>query len=175
MGRGAWLPQYLTLVGGVDVWDRIRIMDIHDYWHHEVEDIIKDQKPGLVVFDMIDNIRFGGDVGNNGQRTDQLLEAMYQWARVLGVKYDHPVLATSQISADGDGEIWPTLGQLKDSKTGKQGAADFILTLGASNDPSLASQRFLGMTKNKLRRSKGKKSPQTEVYFDELRGRYVEP
>jgi hypothetical protein len=34
-------------------------------------------QPALVVFDMIDNIRFGGEVANGGQRTDQLLEAMY--------------------------------------------------------------------------------------------------
>ena len=41
------------------------------------------------------------------------------------------------ISADGDGVSYPTLPQLKDSKTGKQGAADLIITLSSLNDPVL--------------------------------------
>lgn len=152
----------------------LRIFDIHDMWSHEVEDIIKKYRPAMVVFDMIDNIRFSGGAANNGERTDQLLEAMYQWARVRGVKYDCPVIATSQLSADADGEPYPTLPQLKDSKTGKQGAADVIITLGASNLVELERSRFIGTTKNKKRRTGAPASPRTEVMFDADRGRYVE-
>lgn len=153
----------------------LRVMDIHDMWNHEVEDIIKLHRPAVIVFDMIDNIRFGGEVANNGQRTDQLLESMYQWARVRGVKYDCAVIATSQISADADGEPYPTLPQLKDSKTGKQGAADVIITLGAVNDPALSRSRYIGCTKNKKVRTGMPQSPRREVIFDGDRGRYVEP
>jgi replicative DNA helicase len=152
----------------------LRVFDIHGMWNHEVEDLMRLHKPAVVLFDMIDNIQFGGAAGNNGQRTDQLLEAMYQWARMMAVKYDCVVLATSQISADGDGLQWPTLSMLKDSKTGKQGAADFIITIGAVNDPSMANARYIGMTKNKRVRTGMSKSPQTEVVFDGDRGRYVE-
>ena len=152
----------------------LRIFDIHDMWNHEVEDIMKMHKPAVVLFDMVDNIKFGGETNNNGQRTDQLLEAMYQWARLMGVKHDTAVLATSQISADGDGVSYPTLPQLKDSKTGKQGAADIIITLGALNDPVLENSRYIGTTKNKLVRTGKKGSPQQEVYFDSQRGRYKE-
>lgn len=152
----------------------LRIFDIHDWWNHEVEDVIKRYKPALIVFDMVDNIRFGGSTMNGGERTDQLLEAMYQWARVRGVKYDCGVIATSQISADGDGVPYPTLPQLKDSKTGKQGAADVIITIGASNDAMLEASRFLGTTKNKKRVTGAPGSPRTEVMFDGSRGRYVE-
>lgn len=152
----------------------LRIMDIHDMWNYEVEDLMKTHRPALVLFDMIDNIKFGGEVGNNGQRTDQLLEAMYQWARMMGVKHDCGVLATSQISADGDGLQWPTLGMLKDSKTGKQGAADVIITIGTVNDQTLESSRYMGCTKNKKGRSRMTNSPQAECIFDKDRGRYVE-
>lgn len=153
----------------------LRIFDIHDFWSHEVEDIIKKRNPALIVFDMVDNIRFSGQAANGGERTDQLLESMYQWSRVRGVKYDCPVIATSQISADGDGVPYPTLSQLKDSKTGKQGAADVIITLGASNDATLVHSRFIGTTKNKKKRTGRPSSPRTEVTFDADRGRYVEP
>lgn len=150
--------------------ERIRVMDIHDFWNYEVEDVIRQHNPGLLVFDMIDNIKFGGGAANNGQRTDQLLEAMYQWGRILGVKYDCPVMATSQVSGDGENMQYPLLGMLKDSKTGKQGAADVILTLGYVND--YPDSRFLGTTKNKLHREGGPKSPRCEVIFDGERGRY---
>jgi replicative DNA helicase len=153
----------------------IRIMDIHGFWNYEVEEILKRVKPGLVVFDMVDNIRFGGDAINGGQRTDQLLEAMYGWARILGVKYDCPTIATSQISGDGDGLQYPTQTMLKDSKTGKQGAADVIITLGSVNDPFYANSRFVGVTKSKLRRQGAPQSPQTEVMFDGERARLLMP
>lgn len=152
----------------------LRIFDIHGMWNHEVEDLMRLHRPALVIFDMVDNIKFGGDVANNGQRTDQLLEAMYQWARFMGVKYDCGILANSQISADGDGLQYPTLPMLKDSKTGKQGAADVILVGGAVNDPMLAKSRFMGTTKNKRARTGVRGSPNTEVIMDGDRARYVE-
>ncbi|KVQ06868.1 DnaB-like helicase C-terminal domain-containing protein [Burkholderia ubonensis] len=170
--NGTLKDKYANAVGGVD---RIRIMDVHDFWNYEVEDIMRRCPPGLVVMDMVDNIKFGGQALNGGQRTDQLLEAQYQWARLMAVKYDTPIIATSQISADGDGMQFPTLPMLKDSKTGKQGAADAIITLGASNDPFYATSRWIGITKNKLRRQGAPQSPQAEVMFDGERGRLLMP
>lgn len=165
--------EYAKALGGR--LDALRVYDIHDFWSHEVEDIIRSQNLGLAVMDMVDNIKFGGEATNGGERTDQKLEAMYQWARMLAVKHDIPVIATSQISADGDGLAFPTLGMLKDSKTGKQGAAEAIITLGASNEPGLAGTRFIGATKNKLHRSGGPRDPRCEVLFDSERGRYNMP
>lgn len=153
--------------------DAIRILDVHDYWSHDVVEIVEQSRPGLIIFDMIDNIKFGGMQG--APRTDQVLEQMYQWARILGVRYDCPVLATSQISNEGDGLQFPTLGMLKDSKTGKQGASDFQLMIGKTNDPCMQLSRFLSLPKNKLHKEGGDKDPRVEVYFDALRGRYNMP
>lgn len=169
---GTIQAEYAKAIGATD---RIRVLDVHDFHSYEIEDIMKRINPGLIVFDMVDNIRFGGEVSNGGQRTDQLLEAMYQWARVLGVKYDTPVIATSQISADGDGVQFPTLPMLKDSKTGKQGAADAIITVGAVNDQFYQNSRFIGLTKNKLRREGAPQSPNAEIVFDGQRGRLHMP
>lgn len=163
---------YATALGGRP--GVLRVFDIHDMWNHEVEDIMKMYKPAVVLFDMVDNIKFGGTASNNGQRTDQLLEAMYQWARLMGVKHDCAVLATSQLSADADGVPYPTLPQLKDSKTGKQGAADVIITLGHVNEPSLESSRYIGTTKNKRKRTGKAGSPNAEVLFDRDRSRFSE-
>jgi replicative DNA helicase len=100
---------------------------------------------------------------------------MYQWARLMGVKHDCAVIANSQISADGDGLQFPTLPMLKDSKTGKQGAADLIITMGAVNDDALSNSRYFGTTKNKKVRTGMKSSPNREVIFDGNRSRFVEP
>jgi len=164
--------QYAAALGGRA--GVLRVFDIHGMWNWEVEDLMRMYKPAMVVFDMVDNIKFGGEANNNGQRTDQLLEAMYQWARLMGVKYDCAVFATSQISGDGDGLQYPTLSMLKDSKTGKQGAADVIITVGTVNDPMLATSRFMGCTKNKRARTGVTSSPMTEVRFAGDIARYVE-
>lgn len=164
---GSIVKEYSTAVGAVD---NIRVLDVHDMWNYEVVDILHEMNPGLIVFDMIDNIKFGGS--NAGARTDQVLESMYQWARVLGVRFECPVLATSQISNEGDGDCHPTLGMLKDSKTGKQGAADFQLMIGKSNDPCMQMSRWMNLPKNKLQQEGFPKDPRCEVIFDSLRGRF---
>ena len=170
MKKGTVDQEYWDATGGQD---RIKVFDIHDYWNYDVEELIVQNKPGMIFFDMLDNIKFGGLANNNGQRTDQLLEAMYQWGRVIAVKYDCPVIATSQISADGENLCYPLLSMLKDSKTGKQGAADFIMTLGYQSANPEA--RYLGLTKNKLSREGGPKRLEKTVIFDGARGRYVSP
>lgn len=152
----------------------IKVFNIHGMKSWQVEEILRQVKPALVIFDMIDNVNFDGAVINGGQRTDQLLEGMYQWARELAVRFECPIIATSQISADGDGLAFPTLSMLKDSKTGKQGTADFIITIGAKNEPGFESLRFIGLTKNKLEIEGNPKSPKAEMIFDGPAGRYVE-
>lgn len=163
--------RYIEAIGGEE--DMIRVLDIHGFKHYEVEELIRKHRPGVVVFDMIDNISFAGQTLNNGERTDQLLESMYQWARSQGVIHDFVGIATSQVSADGEGERFPAQSQLKDSKTGKQGACDFIITGGF--DRNLPNMRFIGMTKNKIKREGAKYSPDATYHFDADRGRLIEP
>ena len=163
--------RYIELLGGRE--DRIQVLDIHGFTNWEVEELIRKKNPGLVVFDMIDNIRFSGQGSNNGERNDQILEAMYQWARVLGVKYRFAGLAMSQISGDGEGMRFPTQNMLKDSKTGKQGACDYIITGGF--DPATPNIRWIGTTKNKLKREGMPSSPQCAAQFDADRGRLNMP
>lgn len=164
--------KYAAALGGRP--GAIKVFDIHDYSSTDVEDLVRKNNPALIVADMIDNVRWEGESTNGGTRTDQLLEAMYQRFRLFGVKYNCPVIATSQLSGDAEGVLYPTQAQLKDSKTGKQGAADIILTLGASNDPSLENSRFIGTPKNKKRRTGAPSTMQREVLFDGARCTFYE-
>lgn len=169
---GTLWDEYAACIGG----DKfvIKVMDVHGFKSWQIEEILRQVPPAIVVFDMIDNIKFDGELINGGQRTDQMLEAMYQWGRELAVRFDCAVIATSQISADGDGLAYPTLAMLKDSKTGKQGAADAIITVGAKNEPAFENVRFIGLTKNKLHIEGRPKSPRVELVLDGPAGRYVE-
>ena len=156
---------YANVVGRTD---KIRVVNIHGFHVGQVEAILEQSNPGIVVYDMIDNIKgFSGE-----SRTDLALEEMYKWARERCVKYSCIGLATSQISVEGDGEMYPTLSMLKDSKTGKQGACDFQLMIGAPNAENIAHCRYISLPKNKLRREDAPGDPRCEVTFHPNIARY---
>ncbi len=170
-GRNLW-DEVLQAWGGRRV---VTVYDVHDRPLSFLENIVRRTKPVIVVVDMLDNVPFDGTVGNGGQRTDQILEAAYQRARIWGVKYNTAVLATSQLSAEAAGNLFPGMHMLSNSKTGKAGAADFIMMVGASDDPLLRNRRWLSLPKNKLHRSGGPKDPRVEVPFDGPRSRFNNP
>lgn len=164
---GSLYNDYFDAVGGEG---KIRVMDVHGANTGQVEGIMEATHPGLIVYDMIDNVYGFGDA----QRMDLRLERLYQWAREKAVKYDAIALATSQISEDGANMRFPGLSNLKDSKTGKQGACEFQLMLGSmEREPGLAGMRWLSLPKNKLRRVNSMRL-QEEVQFDRDRARYKE-
>jgi len=169
--QGLLTQAYADAIGGLD---RIRVIDIHDYWNWQVEELIETHRPKLVVADMVDNIKFSGMSMHDGARTDQILESMYQWFRRIAVKHDLVALSTSQISADGQGEKYPSQDMLKDSKTGKQGALDLQIMIGKSDKPEQEYYRYLGTPKNKLGLPGKASYLRHEVRFDNAQARYLE-
>lgn len=157
--RGRLITEYENAIKGDQ--HKIKVYDIHGRDNYAVERIIELNEPAVVVYDMIDNVR-GFD---NAGRTDERLEKMYQWGRECAVKHEFAGLATSQISVEGANMMYPPDSALKDSKTGKQGACDFIIMGGAVDDPGLKTQRFIGVPKNKLRREGADGDPRTPVHF----------
>lgn len=160
---GTLLTRLHEACGGEDMYKRVMVMSIHGYSSTQVMRLIKEHKPGLVVFDMVDNIRFSGLTTNGGTRTDQLLEEMYKWARDAGIIERFAVISTSQISGDGENMQYPLMSMLKDSKTGKQGACDAIVMWGEQSGNQRG--RFLGIPKNKLALEGQPSNPKVECYF----------
>lgn len=160
---GTLRQQYLDAVGG---WDSFQVIDVHDRPMSFLEQVIARLNPSLVVYDMLDVVPFDGGMANGGTRTDQILEAAYQRARLLAVKYSHAGIAASQLSAEAEGNAYPTLGMLANSKTGKPGAADWVGMLGSSTDPLMGNTRWISLPKNKLVRPGGKKDPRQQVIFE---------
>lgn len=152
--------------------ENVVILDAHKMTNTEVEDIVAKYSPGVVAYDMIDNFHFAGLSMHGGTRTDQVLEAMYQWGRELAVVTNHVGIATSQISGDGEGVCFPPMSMLKDSKTGKQGTFDAQIMLGSSASKGMENMRYLGTPKNKLRVDGSPSNMQVECVFDGSRGRF---
>lgn len=167
---GSLQRRYIEAMGG---WDSLLIVDVHDKPLSYLEDIIRRQNPSIVVTDMLDVVNMDGQVINGGSRTDQILEAAYQRGRIWGVLYDCIHIAASQLSAEADGELWPKLSQLANSRTGKAGAADFVLMMGSSGDEAHAGLRWMSLPKNKLARL-GQKDPRETVQFLGDRARLID-
>ena len=160
---------YVKAMGSTD---RVRVYDIHGKNNFHLEEVLEGigmDNVGAIVFDMLDNVKFPT---RKEQREDQRLEQLYQWARELGVKYNCPTFPTSQISNEGAGLMFPLEHMLKESKTGKQGACDGIIMIGASDDPLLQNKRGLSMPKTKSKRE-GVPDLREEITFDADRGRFI--
>jgi len=110
----------------------------------DVENILEHAKPALIVFDQIDALK-----GFAADRNDLELKAIYEWARAIAKDYC-PVIGICQAGGSGDGKKWLTMNDVDNSKTGKQGTADWILGIGATNEPGEEYLRFLHLSKNKL-------------------------
>ncbi len=167
--QGFLEKEYINAMGNID---RVRVYDIHGKNHVYLMEILESigiGNVGAVICDMLDNVKFPLQ---DGAREDQRLEQMYQWYRELGVHYECPMFATSQISNEGAGLMFPSENMLKDSKTGKQGACDGILMIGSSDDPLRASYRGLSFPKEK-HKLEGKEHMRAEIVFDSDRGVYV--
>lgn len=153
--------QYLDIMHG-DA-KRIRVFDGNGYFIHHLRQKIKRYKPKLVIIDMLDHI---GLKGSNEMSDWRALQRLYHAIRMLA--RDCPILGSSQCSADTEGtsqggEEWYQhyipMKKLEGSKRGKQGAVDFLITIGY--DPKFPKTRYLNVAKDK------RNSPsQSEVIFD---------
>lgn len=152
-----------------------QVYDIHGKDYKYLERIIEKVQPCVVVWDMLDNVR-GAPGYKSGDRTDQRLEGLYQWAREGAAMYDFLSLPTSQVSVEGAGLQWIPENALKDSKTGKQGACDAIITIGTNDKPGFERSRFIYVPKTKSEPLPGAYADcRTEVVFNKGSGNYLNP
>jgi hypothetical protein len=156
---------------GIPNLEYIRVKDIHGANLAQIEQIIEDMNPCVVVYDMLANVRM--HVQQNGNKADAV-EAAWQTVREMAVLYDHIAMSTVQVSVDGDNQLYPQYSALKDSRTGVQGATDIILMLGALNDARLQDIRGISTPKNKFARSGKPSHIQQQLTFDGARCAFME-
>jgi KaiC/GvpD/RAD55 family RecA-like ATPase len=131
--------RYTELTG-----NRIKIIKAGGMSFKDIERTLARYNPALIIFDQIDKI-----TGFQEDRNDLELKAIYVWAREIAKKYA-PVIAVCQAGGSGENKRWLTMNDVDNSKTGKQGEADWILGVGKVHDEGLESVRYLQLSKNKL-------------------------
>jgi replicative DNA helicase len=109
----------------------------------EVERLIKQIQPSLIVFDQIDKIR-----GFKADRPDLAVGQIYIWARELAKEYC-PVIGVCQASASAENKKWLTMEDMSESKTSKPAEADLIIGLGHT-DTEYEYSRGIHLIKNKI-------------------------
>ena len=145
---------------------QIRVKDMHGANLAEVERVIEEMHPCVVVFDMLANFRVPSAGG--GSKSDTI-ETLGQEVREMAVRHDFVALETAQVSIEGDDQLYPSYGAIKDSKTALQGAVDVMLMMGALNSPMMDTVRGFSTPKNK-RHMAGKPSyAQGQIFFDKER------
>ena len=119
----------------------IEVKGIHRWTWLQVMGLVDKANPGVLV---LDHIHYAA-----GERRDTMLEALYQEARQLAASKGILVVATTQLThPPKDADVrFPTTGWLKDSKSGKEGAAGSMILIGY--DPEDYKLRTLTMVKTK--------------------------
>jgi hypothetical protein len=112
---------------------------------NDIERLCRTLKPRLIIFDQLRKVK-GLDMKKSEDHDK--LEALFNWAREIAKEYA-PVIVVHQLGTTADGQKWIGFEHLFGSKTGLQGEADVIITMGriyADGD-----LRYLYVPKNKLR------------------------
>lgn len=137
--------QYLA---GVDHDDKIIMMDKPDVRVSDVELFLRRNGDdiGLIVFDTLSKVH--GFEKKSGGQTYKREQMVYQWARELAKMYA-PVISVHQAGHDAEGVKWITMDMLHESKTGVQGEADAIITIG-QEPGNTGEDRFIFVPKNKM-------------------------
>jgi len=124
--------------------DRFHLFDAATISRRDVEAIIKELSPGLVVYDQLDKIK-----GFSNDREDLRLGSIYQWARELA-KGSHAGIGVCQADGTAEGVRYLTMEHVANAKTAKQAEADWILGIGKSHQDGTENIRYLNISKNKL-------------------------
>jgi hypothetical protein len=130
--------------------DRLLMYDNDNVTVEQIDKLISDIRPRIVVVDIADHVCFRGDskVTNGAER----LKTLYRYFRNFGKKYSKlfpiDLILTGWSDASTDGKKWFGQSSLDGGKTGKPGSTDVIICIGQEDPDNPA--RYLGVVRNKL-------------------------
>lgn len=137
----AALSEYEKHVGRQD---RILMLNKADVHVRDVDRLLAKYNVGLIIFDQLWKVHgFDAEAGNEVVRQTML----FNWAREKA-KQHAPVMTVHQLDGNAENVKWVDMSRLYGSKTGIQGEADAIITMGRLMDEG--NKRYLYIPKNKL-------------------------
>lgn len=136
------LEEYEKRMGRMD---KIVMLNKADVNVKDVDALLEKYPVGLIIFDQLWKVHgFEAEAGSEVMRQTLL----FNWAREKA-KLHAPVLAVHQADGNAEGLKWIDMSKLYGSKTGIQGEADAIITMGRL--PDTGNTRYLYLPKNKLK------------------------
>jgi hypothetical protein len=137
----AALEAYAKKLGKID---KIVLFNKADVHVRDVEILLEKFSPGLIVFDQLWKLHgYEREAANEVTRQTMV----FNWAREVA-KEHAPVITVHQADGSAEGKKWIDMSQLYGSKTGVQGEADAIVTIGRL--PEEGNKRYIYVPKNKL-------------------------
>lgn len=158
--------EYVVRMGGNK--DKIFVVDDAKLHWKDAERILKRRKPGLIVFDQLWKMKGFGELSAD------VLTQIFNWGRELCKEYA-PLMAVHQAGGDADNVKWIEQSMLYFGKTGPQGEADAIITMGRLTDRG--NSRYLYVPKNKLLTpgNNAMRNGRYEIEIDPEHARFKEP
>lgn len=156
-----FMPMYLKKVGSID---RIRIKDAHSINFAQIETLMEEMKPAVLIVDMVSHLKAAAKESETLSQEDK-----WSQLRILGCEHDCVVIGTCQLSEAGYDMLYPPLTALKQSRNGIQGTLDLALYMGCmdkSTRPDMRNVRGISTPKNKLALSGKESYAQFQVEFD---------
>lgn len=162
----AALQEYAARMGGMN---KVHVFDRAKVHIKDVEALCKTIRPGLIIFDQLHKVK-GFDAEAEHDRQTQL----FNWSRELAKEWA-PVIAVHQLGGDAENMKWVGMDKLFGAKTGPQGEADLIITMGRTIDGG--NSRYIYIPKNKLLTpvNPERRNGRWEVQIDTERARFNEP
>ena len=124
---------------------KIKMLDNTSMTVHDIEAAIEASNPRIIIIDQIWKV--GGFEKNSHNGIDRYAK-LAQYIRELAKRYG-PIIGASQLDGSADGEKYPKMNALYNSKTAVQGEADAIVCIGQNPNEGV-DVRFLYAPKNKL-------------------------
>jgi hypothetical protein len=156
---------YEKLMGRLD---KIQIIDRGDISPRDIQLVLDDIPPGLIIFDQLWKVNgFGTKSSNEVAR----ITSLYNWAREIAKEYA-PVITVHQADGSAEGERWLTQNQLYLTKTAGPGEADAIIGIGRTHNPAEEFNRFFNIPKNKMKVGGGSRNKRFIANLDAERARF---
>lgn len=135
--------EYEKTVGSLN---KILVYDRPSFSVRDINSILKDYNPGLIIFDQLRKVKgFEKESNNDVGRLQLLFQQAREWAKEYA-----PVIGVHQARGDAEGQRWIEMNQMHGSQTDIQGEVDVVVSLGRSHEPGFEKSRWLYFPKNKL-------------------------
>jgi len=137
-------------------WNNFIFVEIAPGTRREIEDLIVEHEPDILMVDQIRNL----DMGEGNKVI--ALEKSAAMMRMFGKKYNIVPVSFTQAGDSATGKMILSRGDIDFSNVGIPGTADLLIGIGATEEMESKGERMISFVKNKVG---GLKNP-VKVWFD---------